>query len=367
MKNTIGMCLLLCACGAENISTPPTLDGSLADVLISDRPGNHKTDAPKITDQKVLHDQGASRDQKKLPDLKVLADQKRLPDQKKPADQKVLPDLKRPLDQKVVADQKKYPDQKTPVPDQKIPPTPSCIHPKVVKSCTGGGKRSWCTIPSGCFKMTTSYTGTPCITHTTREVRLTHSFVIDQMETGHAPFAWITAAYYCNELSKTEKRQECYSCTYLSSSYNCISITNPYTCKGYRLPTEAEWEYAYRAGTTTDFYNGAMTNCLKDPLADKIAYYGGASSMGPGGNLLPNAWGLYDMGGNASELCHDVYQPTPGSTIEVDPVGPSGVAVVAYRGGHYGQIAAYVTAYGRQTTGPAGWAYTRGFRCVRSL
>ena len=86
-----------------------------------------------------------------------------------------------------------------------------------------------------------------------------------------------------------------------------------------RLPTEAQWEYACRAGTTTAYYNG-------DTIADldKIAWYGGNSGgkIHPAGQKLANAWGLYDMLGNARELVLDLYDSAaqPDAT---DPTGPA--------------------------------------------
>jgi formylglycine-generating enzyme required for sulfatase activity len=85
-----------------------------------------------------------------------------------------------------------------------------------------------------------------------------------------------------------------------------------------QLPTEAQWEYACRAGTTTAYYNGKEIADL-----DKIAWFGANSDhkIHPGGQKLPNAWGLYDMLGNAREFVRDLYTESPQSDA-VDPTGP---------------------------------------------
>jgi formylglycine-generating enzyme required for sulfatase activity len=110
----------------------------------------------------------------------------------------------------------------------------------------------------------------------------------------------------------------------------------------YRLPTEAEWEYACRAGTTSAFYYG-------DALAGAQAnfngnYPHGTPAKGPYlrktakvGSYAPNAWGLYDMHGNVSEWCSDWYDPDYYKTSpKADPAGPAqGVVPTGFDNDHY--------------------------------
>lgn len=89
------------------------------------------------------------------------------------------------------------------------------------------------------------------------------------------------------------------------------------TANGYRLPKEAEWEYAARAGTKTAFYTGEITHPdfddPRDPALDEAGWYADNSDTGQGqqihpvGQKQPNAWGLYDMHGNVWEFCSDKY------------------------------------------------------------
>ena len=81
---------------------------------------------------------------------------------------------------------------------------------------------------------------------------------------------------------------------------------------GGRLPTEAEWEYACRAGTSTSTYAGDLVDAANSQL-DAIAWHRGNSEgkPHPGGEKLPNSWGLYDMLGNVWEWCSDLYEPYP--------------------------------------------------------
>ena len=109
------------------------------------------------------------------------------------------------------------------------------------------------------------------------------------------------------------------------------------TGKKYRLPTEAEWEYACRAGTTNIFGVGNDSSGLKD-----FAWYeaNADSETNPVGKKKPNAWGLYDMSGNVHEWVFDFYSPTEYKEVTkknpaVNPKGPKTGKVHVARGGDY--------------------------------
>ena len=185
---------------------------------------------------------------------------------------------------------------------------------------------------------------------------------------------WHDGAAYCNALSKQKGLGQCYTCTGAKESISCDAAATYagakiYACPGYRLPTEAEWEYAYRAGTTDAFYNGSILSCVgSDPNADKIGWY----NMNAGvkthavGKKTPNSHGLYDMGGNVYEWCHDWYQYDLGSATKKDPVGTSGGTTRVIRGGGLGSYARSMRAANRWDHVPANRFPNIGFRCVRS-
>ncbi len=108
----------------------------------------------------------------------------------------------------------------------------------------------------------------------------------------------------------------------------------------YRLPTEAEWEYAARAGTTTIVYCGSRESCL-----DGIAWYrdNSGATPHPVGQKQPNQWGLYDMIGNVSEWVEDRYveRDYAAGSVTTDPKGPSRGRRRVYRGGSWKAYAAW--------------------------
>ncbi len=140
---------------------------------------------------------------------------------------------------------------------------------------------------------------------------------------------WYEAAAYCNALSLKKGLTRCYDCKGSGKTVTCkeaaaYTKAKVYDCPGYRLPTDAEFEYAHRAKTTTAMYNGAITKCLdNDPNADKIGWHkkNANGKSQPVAKLAPNPWGLYDMPGNVREWCHDWMINELGTKAVTDPWG----------------------------------------------
>ena len=135
----------------------------------------------------------------------------------------------------------------------------------------------------------------------------------------------------------------------------------------YRLPTEAEWEYAARAGSTSAFSNGGITEtmCGYDQSLDAMGWYCGndSSTTSPVALKQPNAWGLYDMHGNVMEWCQDWYGVYPTGSV-TDPVGPLTGSDRVRRGGSYNSIVELCRSADRGFANPGARLDSFGFRLV---
>ena len=181
---------------------------------------------------------------------------------------------------------------------------------------------------------------------------------------------WDDAVNYCNALSELNGYALCYSCTLGGGGPTCkeragYSGAGIIKCPGYRLPTEDEWEYAYRSGTATAYYNGSNSSCTgADPALDESGWYAENANwtVHPVGLKRPNAWGLYDMAGNVWEWTHDEYLVNPSIPGAQPPKG--GVHTV--RGGSFANYARKARAASRDAPPPGQPLEHRGFRCVRT-
>lgn len=187
---------------------------------------------------------------------------------------------------------------------------------------------------------------------------------------------WSEAAAYCNHLSGAAGHALCYTCTGSGPTVSCTSnaaYPNPYDCPGYRLPTEAEWEFAARAGTATATYagdlDGAHLECATpNPALDDIAWYcgNGLDITHPIGTREPNDFELFDMLGNVAEWVHDWYADYPDFAVS-DPYGPADGEHRVIRGGSYATNARWCRSAFRLPLTPTDRYIDLGFRVARTL
>jgi formylglycine-generating enzyme len=278
----------------------------------------------------------------------------------------------------------------------------------------------WCRVASGTFTKGSPETewGRGLYSEDQVTVTLTHSFMIQQHETTQAEWTalgyhnpsglltngtgdctddprcpvgnvnWFEALAYANRLSevKDPPLPACYalsSCTGdVGYGMKCGSVTlnapTVYDCTGFRLPTDAEWEYAIRAGSQTAFYAGDITKgtvlsaCTLDANLDKIAWYcfnsGGFTH--PVGQKMANAWGLYDMSGNVEEWTNDRHTGTSPSAPVTDPgssLEGSSTALRLTRGGLFNAWPTVCRSASHLGGPPSPSGPGLGFRLVRTL
>jgi formylglycine-generating enzyme required for sulfatase activity len=166
--------------------------------------------------------------------------------------------------------------------------------------------------------------------------------------------SWLDAVTFCNKLSEKEGRTACYR-------FNGAEIA-VIPGEGYRLPTEAEWEYACRAGSTARFPFGN-----NEAELGEFAWFAGNAERQthPVGQKRPNQWGLHDMLGNVWEWCQDGYDARYyAKSSSADPPGPSGSPYLVVRGGGWQNFSEHCrSAY--RIKDPPGWrCFDCGLRLV---
>jgi sulfatase modifying factor 1 len=287
-------------------------------------------------------------------------------------------------------------------------------------NCVGG----WCRVPAGTFAMGASSTEPTraAVSEDQVIVTLTHAFEISQYEATVAEWTalglplstqpkeptgcagaqcpvyatWYDALRYANAKSRahTPSLPPCYQLTGCSTDGGfgmicsaAVETGSLYDCKGYRIPTEAEWEYTCRAGTTTAFYDGDFTvssvppganifaASYDEPMLDSIAWYSTNSDGGahPVGLKWPNPFCIYDMLGNMSEWTSggyngQAYATMYGPSPEVDPGATIGAFTLRNdRGGPYYGWPAVDDCFSRNGTPVQVPGAGTGVRLVRTL
>ena len=182
--------------------------------------------------------------------------------------------------------------------------------------------------------------------------------------------SWYDAVEFCNALSVAESLTPYYTINKNqtdpnnTSSYDTYKwlVTTNTSAAGYRLPTEAQWEYAAKGGNGSP---GNYTYSGSNTAAD-VAWYSGnsGSTTHTVGTKAANGLGIYDMSGNVWEWCWDWYG-SYSNTAQTDPVGASSGSFRVERGGGWGRSAGIVRSADRYGSGPNGRVNFIGFRLVR--
>lgn len=170
---------------------------------------------------------------------------------------------------------------------------------------------------------------------------------------------WYEAALFCNAFAKIAGLDTAYIYDKVGGSNVLENLTVDYSVESVRLPTEAEWEIAARAGTSTTYYWDVAE-------ASKYAYY--AQTKGPVkvASYLPNDFGLYDMGGNVAEWINDWYD-TYSTKNETNYTGAIDGEYKVVRGGSWSQKVGTMASAERDKKVPTARTQMIGFRIVHSV
>jgi formylglycine-generating enzyme required for sulfatase activity len=188
--------------------------------------------------------------------------------------------------------------------------------------------------------------------------------------------SWYEVIEYCNKRSEKEGLTPAYTIDKTRSDGNNSNgddnvkwvVTWDRNANGYRLPTEAEWELACRAGTSTPFHTGNNITTNHANYDGNYPYNNNAKGVyrvktWEVGSGMPNLWGLYDMSGNVKEWCWDWYGSYSGT--QTDPAGVAGGSDHVLRGGSWVNNARNVRSAYRDCSTPSDWDCYIGFRLVR--
>ena len=216
----------------------------------------------------------------------------------------------------------------------------------------GGVSMKLVAIPAGKFLMGS------------HEVTLTQPFYMGACEVTQAQYEQIVGS---NPSYFKGKRNPVERVSWEEATAFCKKLSAK-TGKTVRLPTEAEWEYACRAGTSTPFHTGATISTDEANYDGNYTYGSGRKGVYrektvPVGSFKPNARGLYDMHGNVWEWCQDWYGPYPNGNVR-DPRGPTSGGRRVLRGGSWLSIPAHCRSAYRSRTTPGGRNSSSGFRVV---
>ncbi len=189
-----------------------------------------------------------------------------------------------------------------------------------------------------------------------------HSSCVDDCPVENV--SWWDAVTLANRLSSKAGLENCYALSGCQGTpgeegYSCAEVAlKGLGCRGYRLPTEAEWERAARAGTRTPFWTG------ENLTTDQANYQGNKRRTVKVRSLAANPWGLYEVHGNVWEWVWDWYGAYPADRVR-DPVGPSDGTLRVFRGGSWLSIARSGRAASRDAFVPGFRGFSLGFRLSR--
>ncbi len=171
--------------------------------------------------------------------------------------------------------------------------------------------------------------------------------------------SWLEAVQWCNHFSRSSGMTEAYQVQHYDWATNPTVFFHGPETHGWRLPTEAEWEYVCRSGTSAPHYG---------PLKATAWYAGNSKGCPqPVKMLRPNAWGLYDTLGNVGEWCWDEYRPLHNEAL-IDPYAKNPRAPWrVWRGGAWNQTSHFIRAARRSQLLWNAWNASIGLRCVRTL